>query len=159
MYAKGNSLLELGEYDEAEDAYRQFLSVQPDHPGALLGLIRSLLLQGEGREALTLLASFPASSEYNTAQLLKPVAQAFVDYQDDVVASDQPLEAVFRNGIRLARRGNILAALDGFLEVLRTDRHYRGGAVKDIFVGLLALLGDSHPEVSQYRKDLSSALF
>jgi len=159
MYAKGNSLMELGEYDDAEDAYRQFLSVQPDHPGALLGLIRGLLLQGEGREAVILLESFPASSEYSTAQLLKPVAKAFTEYRDDLVENELPLEAAFRNSVRLARRGNLFAAMDGFLDILRKDRVYRGGEVKDIFVGLLALLGDSHPEVPQYRKDLSSALF
>ncbi len=159
MYAKGNSLMELGDYAEAEDAYRQFLSVQPDHTSALLGLIRALLLQGEGREALVLLESFPASSEYATAQLLKPVARAFAAYRDDHIESEHPLEAAFMNGIRLARRGNILAALDGFLEILRADRSYRGGEVKDVFVGLLALLGDDHPETGQYRKDLSSALF
>jgi putative thioredoxin len=159
MFAKGNSLMELGEFDNAEDAFRQFLTSQPDHPGALLGLIRALLLQGEGREAAVLLGSFPASSEYSTAQLLKPVAKAFSEYQDDAVESDQTLEAAFVNGIRLAKRGNILAAMDGFLEVLHTDRHYREGEVKDIFVGLLALIGDSHPDARQYRKDLSSALF
>jgi len=159
MYDKGNSLMTLGDYEGAEDAYRQFLSSQPDHPGALLGLIRALLLQGEGREAMILLETFPASPEYNTAQLLKPVAKAFTEYRLDGVEDEQLLEAAFKNSIRLARRGNILAALDGFLDILRKDRHYRRGEVKEIFVGLLALLGESHPEASQYRKDLSSALF
>jgi putative thioredoxin len=159
MYPKGNSLMELGEFENAEDAFRQFLSSQPDHPGAILGLIRALLLQGEGREAAVLLDSFPASSEYSTAQLLKPVAKAFTEYSDGEVESDQNLEAAFMNGIRLALRGNILAAMDGFLDILRTDRHYRGGEVKEIFVGFLTLIGDSHPDARQYRKDLSSALF
>jgi putative thioredoxin len=159
MYAKGNSLMELGEYGEAEDAYRQFLSVQPNHPGALLGLVRALLLQGEGHEAAILLDSFPASSEFSTAQLLKPVAKAFAEHKDDRIEHEHPLEAAFKNGIRLARRGNILAAMDGFLDILRADRQYRGGEVKDIFVGLLALLGDEHPDARQYRKDLTSALF
>ncbi len=159
MYAKGNSLMELGDYAEAKDAFRQFLSVQPDHPGALLGLIRALLLLGEGHEALVLLESFPASSAFATAQQLKPVARAFAGYRDDQIESEHPLEAAFMNGVRLARRGNILAALDGYLEILRADRAYRGGEVKDIFVGLLALLGDDHPETGQYRKDLTSALF
>ncbi len=159
LYAKGNGLMALGDYIGAEDAYRTFLSVQPDHAGALLGLIRALLLQGEGREASILLNSFPASQEYNSAQLLKPVAKAYININVDVVESDHPLEAAFRNGIRLARRGNILAAMDGFLDILRKDRYYSGGEVKDIFVGLLVLIGDAHPEASQYRKDLSSALF
>jgi putative thioredoxin len=159
LYAKGNSLMELGAYEESEEAYRQFLSVHPHHPGGLLGLTRAFLLQGESTEANKILASFPASSEFHTAQQLKPVAKAFNEYQDDLFDTNEPLEAAFINGIRLARRGNIFAALDGFLDILRKDRHYRGGEVKDIFVGLLTLLGDAHPEVPQYRKDLSSALF
>jgi putative thioredoxin len=159
MYDKGNSLMALEDFGTAESAYREFLSVYPDHPGALLGLIRALLLQGEGREAAILLESFPASSEYTTAQLLKPVAAAFTKYADDQVTSEHALDAVFKNAIRLARRGNILAAMDGFLDILRKDRHYRGGEVREIFVGLLTLIGDDHPDARQYRSDLSSALF
>lgn len=159
LLAKGNSLMELSDYAESEDAYRQFLAVQPNHPGALLGLIRALLLQGESIESSRMLTSFPASPEYAIAQLLKPVVKAFAEHQDQLLETEQPLEAAFVNGIRLAKRGNIFAALDGFLDILRKDRHYRGGEVKEVFVGLLALLGDAHPEVPQYRRDLSSALF
>ncbi len=159
VYNKGRNLLQMKAYDEAEDAFREFLSMRPHHPGALLGLVRVLLLQGEGSEAKVLLKNFPASPEYNIAQLLKPVAKAFAEAESEDIENEDPLEAAFRNGIRLARRGNILAAMDGFLDILRKDRHYRGGEVKDIFVGLLALIGEEHPEARQYRKDLSTALF
>jgi len=159
LFEKGVNLLALGEYNEAEDAFREFLSANANHPGAILGLVRVLLFQGEGREAEILLSNFPASSEYAPAQLLKPVAKAFAESGGGDIASDNPLEAAFRNGIRLAQRGNILAAMDGFLDILRLDRHYREDQVKDIFVGMLALIGESHPEARQYRKDLSSVLF
>lgn len=159
MYAKGMSFIELGEFSEAEDAFREFLSQNPNHPGALLGLIRALLFQGRGHEASILLRNFPASSEYSKAQLLKPLAEAFIDIKDEAVESNNPLEAAFKNGIRLAKRGNILAAMDGFLDILRRDKHFRQGQVKDVFVGLLTLIGDSHPEARQYRNDLSTALF
>jgi putative thioredoxin len=159
VFEKGQSLLELGEYAEAEDAFREFLSMRPNHPKALLGLVRALLFQGAGREAEILLKNFPASSSYNTAQLLIPVARAFHGMDDDSFEDIQPLEAAYRNGIRLAKRGNVLAAMDGFLDILRKDKHYRDGQVKDVFVGLLALIGDSHPEARQYRNDLSAALF
>ncbi len=159
IYEKGVSLLASGEYDEAEHALREFLSTNPDHAGAILGLVRALLFQGEGREADILLRNFPASSEYATAQLLRPVAKAFAESGVGDLASDSPLEAAFRNGIRLAQRGNILAAMDGFLDILRIDRHYRGDQVKDVFVGLLALIGETHPEARGYRKELSSVLF
>ena len=159
IYEKGQNLLTLGDYPGAEEAFREFLSMRPSHPKALLGLVRSLLFQGEGREAQILLRNFPASASYNTAQLLIPVAKAFNENYEDTFEGVDPLEAAFRNGIRLAKRGNILAAMDGFLDILRRDKHYRGDQVKDVFVGLLALIGESHPEARQYRNDLSSAVF
>jgi len=143
--------------------------MQVNHPGALLGLVRALLMQGKGQESQLLLREFPASSEYNTAKLLGPVALAFTepgdadnDFDDAGDADndfDDALEAAFRNGIRLAKRGNILAAMDGFLDILRKDRHYRSDQVRDIFIGLLALIGDNHPEARQYRQELASVLF
>lgn len=159
MYAKGKNLVELGEYAQAEDAFREFLSSNPNHPDALLGLVRALLMQGVGKEAEVLLKNFPASSAYSTAQLLKPVAKAFSEVESQEIANDNPLEAAFWHGVRLARRGNILAAMDGFLDILRKDKHFRRDQVKDVFVGLLALIGEDHPEARQYRKDLSTVLF
>jgi putative thioredoxin len=159
LFVKGKNLIELGDYEGAEDAFRAVLSSQPHQAEAVLGLVRALLLQGSGDEPRILLRNFPASSAYNKAQLLKPVAEAFSDTSPIDLSLDDPLEAAFKNSIRLAKRGNILAALDGFLVILGHDRNYRGGQVKDIYVGLLTLLGDSHPDVRQYRQDLSSMLF
>jgi len=159
MLAKGKNLLELGEVREAEDVFREFLSIQSNHPVALLGLVRVLLLQGKGQESKLLLNNFPASSEYNTAQILEPVVLAFTEPGSAENDYDDTLEAAFRNGIRLAKRGNILAAMDGFIDILRKDRHYRHDQVREICVGLLALIGDDHPEARQYRQELSSVLF
>lgn len=159
IYEKGQNLLTLGDFASAEEAFREFLSMRPNHPKALLGLIRSLLFQGEGREAQILLKNFPASSSYNTAQLLMPVAKVFSEDDENVYEGFDPLEATFRNGIRLAKRGNILAAMDGFLDILRRDKHFQQDQVKDVFVGFLTLIGESHPEARQYRNDLSSVVF
>lgn len=159
LLAKGQNLLALGEYEEAEEALQEFLKTYPNHPIALLGLVRSLLFQGKGREPLRLLQRFPASSVYTTAQFLRPVAEVYADPSSEGTAGEGDLEAAFQNSVRLAKRGNILAALDGFLDILRRDRDFRAGQAKDIYVGWLTLIGDDHPEARQYRQDLSSVLF
>ncbi len=159
LYEKGKSLLTQGQFAEAEDAFREFLSENSDHAGALLGLVRVLLWRGKGNEAALLLRNFPASHHYKTAQLLKPVADVLNELRELPVENENPLEAAFRNGVRLARNGKILVALDGFLDILRRQKDYRQGQVKDVYVGLLAVLGDDHPEVRQYRQDLSSVIF
>ena len=159
MFAKGRNLLLLGDYGEAEDAFREFLAVHPDHPAANLGLVRTLLFQGKGTEPGLLLRHFPASSAYSTAQLLRPLAEAYQNENLNPAEADSPLEAAFRNGIRLAKNGNILAGMDGFLDILRQDKTFRKGQVKDIFVGWLTLIGEEHPEARQYRQELSTVLF
>jgi len=69
------------------------------------------------------------------------------------------LEAAYRNSLKLARRGKILLALDGFLDILRKDKDYRDDEVREVYLGLLEVLGDAHPEVRQYRADLTNVLF
>lgn len=159
LLEKGRSLLVLGDYQEAEDSLREYLSTNPASPAGLLAFARVLLIQGKAREANTLLSSFPPSHEFNTAELLKPVAKAFVWLERNPEPSDQPLEAAYRNGLRLAKRGNILATLDGFLDILRKDKHYRADEVREVYLGLLEVLGEDDPEVRQYRADLSNVLF
>ncbi len=159
LFEKGQSLLALGQFADAEDVFREFLSMRSNDPKALLGLIRALLFQDQGKEAEILLKNFPASSSFSTAQSLIPVAKAFSEMTHDGFEDVQPLEAAYRNSIRLAKRGNILAAMDGFLDILKKDKHFRKDEAKDVFVGLLALIGESHPDARQYRNDLSAALF
>ncbi len=159
LLEKGKSLLMLGDYSQAEATLRQFLSANPVNPSGLLALARALIIQGKGSEAQALLSVFPASHEYTTAETLKPIAEAFVWIARTHESSTDPLEAAYRNGLRLARRGNILAALDGFLDILRKDKHFRNDEVREVYLGLLEVLGEYHPEVRQYRADLSNALF
>jgi putative thioredoxin len=73
--------------------------------------------------------------------------------------SEDPLEATFYNALRLAKRGNIEAALDGLLDVLRQDKRYRNDEVRIVFLGLLELLGEQDPIVRSYRSELASILF
>ncbi len=50
-------------------------------------------------------------------------------------------------------------ALDGLLFVLRKDRDYHQGQAKELFLGLLEVLSDDHPETRDYRSDLNTVLF
>jgi len=156
---KGKSLLWDRLWCDAEETFTEFLQRFPNHPVALLGLAKAYLHQAKAHEADQILANFPASAEYNRAKRLRPVSKAYLWVQSQKTAIGQPLEAAFQNGLRLAMRGNILSALDGFLDILKRDQSYRDGEVKDVYLGLLELLGDQHPDVRQYRSDLSNVLF
>lgn len=156
---KADSLLALHTWLEAEKVYRQILEQDAAHPGALLGLIKTLLAQGRCSEALTLIHDFPASRQYVQAEKLRPLAKALFDYQEGLLPTDADIDAAFRNTICLAGRGNILAALDGLLDILRQNKRYRNGLAHQIMLALLELLGEDDPQTRQYRSELASVLF
>ena len=159
LLAKGKSLLLLGEYEEAEQALEQFIIESHGEPAGILAYARALLFQGKARPALDILEHFPTSPESETARLLKPVAEAYLPSQLEATVIDDLQEAAFRNALRMAKRGKILIALDGLLGILKKDKNHRSGQTKAIYLGLLELLSDDHPDTRQYRADLSNALF
>ena len=159
LLEKGLSLLKEGRWLPAAEAFQQFLSESPDHPVALLGLVRCHLALGHAHPALALLQNFPASPEYNIAQSMRPLAEGIVHLSNPNEDSDDPLEPAYNNSLRLAARGNIPAALDGLLDILRQNRHYKNNTARQIVVSLLAVLGDDDPLTRQYRTELATILF
>lgn len=156
---KGISLLKLGQPLAAEGAFRQVLEVNPDQPSALLGLARSLVLLGDVGESLLILQQFPESREFSSAQTLLPLVEALSSFDPNAVNTDNALDAAFAQAIRLAKRGNYEAALDGMLDILRQDKRFKDGEVRKVIVALFELLGEESPITQEYRSELASVLF
>ena len=157
---KALSLLERQEANKAEQAFRQVLKESPASTAASLGLAKSLLLQGKSQESLTILTGFPASREFTTAQALRPLALLMEQVElGETFAAENPLDAALYNAIRLVKRGNLEAAMDGLLDILRENKHYRDGIARQMMVALLELFGENNPIARQYRNELASVLF
>jgi putative thioredoxin len=159
LVAKGNYLLETGQTHQAEATFRQILEKTPNQAPALLGLAKAMLMVGNSRDALHILHNFPASREFQKAEALTPLATALEHPFFDAEYSDEPLQAAYINAIHLVQRGNIEAALDGLLDILRVDKRYRDGEVRLVYLAILELLGENNPLTKQYRQELASALF
>jgi putative thioredoxin len=69
------------------------------------------------------------------------------------------LQAGLYQAGRLIVRGNLPAAMDGLIDILRQDKRYRAGLPKNVLLALFALLGDDDPLTRQYRDELASVLF
>lgn len=156
---KGDSLLANRKLEQAEEAYQQALEVEKDAAGALLGLMKINLLRGNSTEAYRLLHIFPACREYNQAEQLLPLIQALEDLQLERLPQETDQDATFVNAIRLAKRGNLYAALDGLLDILRQDKHYRRERARLVALALLELVDPQGTQTLQYRKELTTILF
>jgi putative thioredoxin len=156
---KALSQLEVRQIAQAEVNFRKFLEKSPGHPAGTLGLIRSLVLQNKVDEAVPLLRTFPASREYNSAQIINQFIIALHHLENPSEFSDDPLEAAYLNALRLFTRGNYEAAMDGMLDVLRQDKTFMNGEVRKVLLGIFELLGSENPLTRQYRSELAMVLF
>ncbi len=154
--ARAASLLATRHWAEAEAEFRQAIAQAPGNGPAALGLLKSQLAQGEGDAALDTLDDFPRSDESPAAESFRPLAE-FLAHRDLEGADDE--EALFRSAARLFARGQIEASLDGLLDLLRQNKRFRGGAARQVILGVFALLGDHDPVTVQYRAELASVLF
>jgi len=156
---RADGFYHLRQYDQAEKAYRRLLELQPGTPAALLGLARTLLRRGTAPEAFTILKDFPDSRQLVQAELLLPLAERLMDLQAGRLPAEADLDALFTRALQMAQRGNIYAALDGLIELLRQDKRYGSGRARQVALGLIELLGDDDPATRSYRNELASALF
>ena len=156
---KGENLLSLGKWQEAQTIFSQVLEVKPESPKAQLGFTRALLAQGNATRSLQILKEFPSSREYANAELLIPYAKTLSDFEKDQLPQENNLDATFKNSIRLASHSNLPAALDGLLDILKQDKQYRNGLAREVVISLLEILGNEVPISRQYRAELTSILF
>lgn len=156
---KGNSLLNLGDLEESQEAFMQALELDENHAPSILGLMKINLLAGDAATARALFRNFPASPEFNAAEKLIPLVKAMEDLHEGLLPEENDLDAVFVNAIRLVTRGNTLAGLDGLLEVIRQDKRYRKDRARNVLLALLELLDPEAELTRKYRAELASILF
>ncbi len=159
LLEKAASYMESNRYEDVEDTCLEVLEDDPGNPGAKLLLAKSLIWQGEYLEALTVIHHFPTSTEYQGAERLSPLVEGLLKEFDPGQQSENPLDPHYYRSLHLIQIGNIEAALDGMLEILKQDKGYRSGQPRKIILAVFELLGNDHPLVIDYRAQLANALF
>jgi putative thioredoxin len=156
---KANSLLDKENWIESQETFRKVLEERPGHPNALLGLAKTLLVQGRGSEARDILNTFPVSAEFNISKKLLPLANALIYFKKQELDNLDPLEATYNHALRLISRGNLPAAMDGILDVLRKEKNFRNGEAKLVILAVFEILGINDPVTRQYQSELATVLF
>lgn len=155
-----NSFLATRHWPEAEEAYRDLLLDYPNYPDATLNLAKAVLAQARGCDAQELLEECLKSQNMLKAERLLPLAHFLCRNETVAEALDiEPIEAQYQRAAHLLQKGNLEAAMDGLLEVLRQDKGYNKGEPKFVMLALFELLGDSDPLTQTYRSELASVLF
>ena len=116
-----------------EASLRRALELEPDHPGAVVGLAELLVQQSEPSQALELLARVPETGEARRVAALARLGDG---------------------GPGTGDSADVGARLDHLLERVKSDETARRE-----FVDLLEVLGPDDPRTLRYRKALTARLF
>ena len=156
---KATNMIRLERWEKASQTFQQVLSDHPDNPTALLGLAKCKLVQGQPQVASEILSDFPPSHEYAAVERLRPLSNALSSLDNQAFDPENSVQATYIHALRLVSLGNLPAAMDGILEVLRQDKHYRGGEAHQVILGVFEILGEDNPITREYRFELASVLF
>lgn len=158
--------------NEAEQAYGVFaevLSVLPEHPAALSGLIRALTALGRQDEGQAIFDSL--SEELRSDPVLQKagsvlsIAAAAVPPEELAGLKASVAAAPDDHALRLELANALMAAgerdgaADALLHIIAADREWNDGAAKARLLEIFVLIGLEDPWVAATRRKLSAVLF
>jgi len=157
--SRARSMLLSHNWQQAETALRAILKKDPESPDAMLELAKALLAQDQPVEAMQVLNQIAAARLISIVERLRPYAKTLIDFHAELLPNDSDLDAIFYNSVRLASKAKFPMALDGLLDLLRQDKHYRAKTAQEVILGILEIMGEEDPDTRAYRAELASVLF
>jgi putative thioredoxin len=152
------TLLAAGKYAEAEEALRKAGAGNGSLPALNLSLAKALLAQGKAQEAGQLLDKLTEGPEAGPAEALKPLVGLLLTATSGANGFGE-IEGLYQKAGQAIAHGEMRAAMDALIDVLRRDKRYRNGEPRQVMLALFALLGDESPLVREYRTKLAMVLF
>jgi putative thioredoxin len=158
--------------DDAEQAYGVFaevLSVLPEHPAALSGLIRALTALGRRDEGQAIFDSLSEELRSNpvlekagsvlsiAAAAVPPEELAGLKASVAAAPDDHALRLELANALMAA--GERDGAAEALLHIIAADREWNDGAAKARLLEIFVLIGLEDPWVAATRRKLSAVLF
>ena len=161
--------LEAGDTATAGAVYRDILAQGSAHAGAIAGLIRCAVAEGDfaGAREIAEGLSPELQSDANVTAAVAALELAeqggasgdIGDLEAKVAADGGDHQARFDLSAALFAAGDTEAALDALLELMRRDREWNDGAARKQLLKIFEALGNGHPLTVAGRRRLSSILF
>jgi putative thioredoxin len=162
------SLVNQGDFDEAERNLRSGLELEPENHEIRLDLVELLLAKNSHAEADQLFAPIPererderADRLYSVLALWKKSREmpAIAELEAKLAADPKDLNSRLALGERLVADMRFEPALAALLEVVRGDRGALRTSARKLMVDVFRMAEDQDELVSKYRKLLAGALY
>ncbi|MGA9116487.1 MAG: tetratricopeptide repeat protein [Bacteroidota bacterium] len=156
--AEAARFLEKGERDPAGRILEEVLRDDGGNEQARV-LRARLLLEGNPEEAAALVEGVEEDSPHHAgAEAVRTVRDLARKGARPEDLPPHPVRGLYLAAIGDLVAGRYEAALEGFLEVIRTQRSYDGEGARRACIAVFRLLGEEHELTRRKRRDFSSAL-
>lgn len=169
LVAHGDEAQAAGDLATAAQAYGAVLQAEPENIAAIAGMAEVLVTAGEIGEAEEMLAAAPAAAAKDpriagvkarialaeqTAKLGDPVA-----LEARIASDPNDHQARFDLALIFSARGELQAAVDSLIEIIRRDRAWTDDGARKQLLQFFEAWGPKDPMTLYGRRRLSSVLF
>jgi putative thioredoxin len=169
MAAAGAQALAEGASEQAYAIFTDTLSVDPEHKGALAGMIEALVVLDRKDEAQAIFASLPDETRSDPALekvgvMMSIAAEArnpeeVAALRAAVEADPANHQARFDLANALMAAGERDGAADALLAIIEAERDWNEGAARTRLLEIFGVIGLEDPWVAATRRKLSAILF
>lgn len=169
MVAEANDLAEAGDAASASALYLDVLAEEPEHLGALAGLAKLHLVNGDLEGARAVLAQVPESKRQDAAvsgvqaaiDLADQTANLgdFAEIEGRLMTNPNDHQARFDLALALAAQGENERATDELIEIIRRDRSWNDDGARRQLLQFFEAWGPMDDMSKAGRRKLSTVLF
>lgn len=155
-----DSALVAGDTAGAETLLRAVLADEPENAKAGLLLAKLVLFDDpEQAESLAVHAPFAGPAFLQLEESIGTIVRLLRMKGDASVLDDAPEKERYLEGVEALSRQDFEAALDAFLEVIRSNRYYDDDGSRKACVAIFSILGEQHPVTKTRRRAFDMALY
>jgi putative thioredoxin len=167
LMSMGEESLSLSDLGGAAQAFAQVLTLEPAHEGAIAGMARVYLADGDIDQARQTIAMAPQDSKNATVQSVRAQlalasaapAGAGDDLTARVAANPDDHQARYDLSLTQAASGDLKGAVDSLLTIVAADREWNDQAARKQLLVVFDAAGATSEIARDGRRRLSSILF
>ena len=167
LMSMGEESLSLNDLGGAAQAFAQVLTLEPGHEGAIAGMARVYLADGDADQARQTIAMAPADSKNAQVQSVRAqlsLASAAPDgasseLEARLAADPGDHQARYDLSLAQAAAGDLKGAVDSLLTIVAADREWNDQAARKQLLTVFEAAGPASEIARDGRRRLSSILF
>ena len=167
LMSMGEESLSLNDLGGAAQAFAQVMTLEPGHEGAIAGMARVYLADGDADQARQTIAMAPADSKNAQVQSVRAQLSlasaapggASSELEARVAADPSDHQARYDLSLAQAAAGDLRGAVDSLLAIVAADREWNDQTARKQLLTVFEAAGPASEIARDGRRRLSSILF